>query len=1031
MATTSFTETSTIQAAVANRLSQPDMDWTFVEGEDLPRDHTEVLIESHLLEALSRLNPQIAASPHYADEILPKLRAVLLSVVDDGLMAANEKMMGWLKGFESHQFVGEQYPEPIRLIDFDNPRANNLIVATEVTYKAGSEKERRYDIVLYVNGIPLVVGETKTPFQDKKSWLNAANDIYNTYEPKTPGFFVPNVLEFATEGKDFRYAGIQTPPEMWLPWGATSEAILPYGMKRALRSVELLLTPEMVLDVLRTYTLYSVGSAGGVAKTIKIIPRYPQVEAVEAIVKRALDPERHQGLVWHHQGSGKTLLMAFASVKLLRKHDAPTVVIALDRLDLDEQTAREFSSAGLDIDKAESKDELRTLLGKHDRRGVIVTTIFRFKDAGLLNDRSNIVVFADEAHRTQEGKLGKAMREALPNATYFGLTGTPISTKDHDTFETFGHKDDPDYVLNAYPPERSIADGATLQVITETRLTDVHIDKAALDEAFDEMAEEEGLSDEEKEMLARRATRITTILKAPERIRKVCEDIVEHYASRIEPLGQKAQIVCYDRELCVLYQKEIERLISERGLDWESTVVMTTRGKDESDTNFAKASEFLAFERDRQQEAEVKKRFRNFTDPLKFLIVTSKLLTGFDAPIEGVMYLDKPLKKHTLFQAITRTNRRWTNPETGQEKTAGLIVDYIGLGTEIAEAMKIGKKEHGEKVAAEELPELQAELVSAIETALERFDGLDRKKADFETLMAAQERIVDPDARDAFAREFLLAQKLYEFLDPEHGLTTDQQLDYRWLAKIYQSVQPATSSDALLWHRLGTKTHALIAQHIGDIEIGQRGATTIVLDEESIEQLKMLGLDGDAKPDEKTPPTAAEVIDSIQKRLDARLSGQPGHSVYRSLAERLDSLRQTYIETAEDSVEFLKKLLEVARAVVEAEKEQVAEEGAAAVADGDEPDSLLPEERIGALTQIFNEYAPEATPEIVELVVLEIDSVLMSATGGTRVAFRGWQQSTAGDKAVKVEIRAALKKFGLPPTGELFDRAYAYVAEHY
>jgi type I restriction enzyme, R subunit len=1031
MATGSLTETSTIQAAVVHRLSQKDMGWTFIEGDDLPRSYSDVLIESDVAEALQRLNPLIKANPDYADEILPKLRALILSVYDDGLMATNETMMKWLKGDQEHQFVGESYPEPVQLIDFENPRANTRIVAREVVFKVGGE-ERRYDIVLFVNGIPLVVGETKTPFKDKKSWLNAANDIHGTYEPKTPGFFVPNVLEVATEGKDFRYAAIETPPEMWLPWGKTDEPLLPTGMKRALRGVELLLTPEMVLDILRTYTLYSIDSKGSAAKTIKIIPRYPQVEAVEAIVKRALDPERHRGLIWHHQGSGKTLLMAFAAVKLLREHDAPTIVIALDRLDLDEQTTREFRSAGLDIDTAETKEQLRTLLGKHDRRGVIVTTVFRFKDAGVLNERKNIVVFADEAHRTQEGKLGRAMREALPNATYFGLTGTPISTKDHDTFETFGHKDDPDYILNSYPPERSIADGATLQVITETRLADLHIDKTALDEAFDAMAEEEGLSDEEKELLARKATRLTTLLKSPERIRKVCEDIVDHFSKRIEPLGLKAQVVCYDRELCVLYQKEMARLLAERGDGWESTVVMTTRDKDETDGVFAKADEFRPFARDRTQEADIKNRFRNFNDPLKFLIVTSKLLTGFDAPIEGVMYLDKPLKKHTLFQAITRTNRRWTNPDTGQEKTAGLVVDYIGLGTEIAEAMQMGKKEHGEKVATEDVPTLQAELISAIETALERFDGIDRKKADFETLMDAQDRLADEETRDTFAREFLLAQSLFEFLDPASGLSPEQQLDYRWLAKIYQSVQPATSSDALLWHRLGAKTHELIAQHVGDIEIGKGGATTIVLDEESIEQLKILGLDdGGNGKDEKDPPTAAEVIDSIQKRLDARLKGNPSHTVYRSLAERLDALRQTFIETAEDSIEFLKKLLEVARAVVEAEKEQVAEEGASALADGGEEESLLPEERMGALTQIFNEYAPEATPEIVERVVLEIDSVLMSATGAQRIAFRGWQQSTAGDKAVKVEIRAALNKFGLPPTGELFDRAYAYIAEHY
>ncbi|MHB8059646.1 MAG: type I restriction endonuclease subunit R, partial [Gaiellaceae bacterium] len=250
---------------------------------------------------------------------------------------------------------------------------------------------------------------------------------------------------------------------------------------------------------------------------------------------------------------------------------------------------------------------------------------------------------------------------------------------------------------------------------------------------------------------------------------------------------------------------------------------------------------------------------------------------------------------------------------------------------------------------------------------------------------------------------------------------------------IYQSVQPATTPDALLWQRLGTKTHALIAEHIGDIEVGKGGATTIVLDEESIRQLKLLGFDdigdvsGGEEPKSKTP-SADDVLVSIQRRLEARLAANPLHPTYRSLAERLDSLRQTQIESAEDSVKFLQQLLEIARAVVQTEREQIEEEGAAAVVDGaaqTDSASLLPEQRVGALTQIFREYAPEEKPEIIERVVLEIDAVVM------QVRFPSWQTSRQGDRQVKISIRAALNKFGLPAQGELFDRAYAYVAEHY
>lgn len=1023
-----FTETSTTQAAVVDRLSQSDLGWDVIEPDKLGRDNTEILVEHEVVDALQRLNPILAERPQLIDEVMPKLRAVLLAVHDDGLVAANERMMSWLRGNETVHFVGEQSPTEIRLLDFDNPRNNRLVVSAEVIFKAGGEKGRRYDIVLYVNGFPLVVGETKTPVKDKKSWLNAALDITETYEPKNPAMFVPNVLSFATEGKDFRYGPIGMPAVDWLPWASTADEMMPVGMKRALRSVELLLTPERILEILRDFTLYSVDASGAAPQPIKIIPRYPQVEAVELIVARATDPTRHKGLLREHQGSGKTFLMAFAATKLLRAQHAPTILIVLDRLELDEQTTREFTSAGMRLKTAATREDLQRMLAQEDRRGVIVTTIFRFKDAGVLNERANIVVFCDEAHRTQEGQLGKALRDALPNATFIGLTGTPISIADRDTYEWFGHPDDAGHLLHEYDDVRSIHDGATLQVITETRLVDLHIDQEALDLAFEAMAADEGLSDDEKEVLSRRAVRLETLLKAPERIRRVCEDIIDHYTTRIAPLGLKAMVVAYDRELCVLYQMKIAQLLAARGEDWESTVVMTTRGKDETDTPRLKGEELLVYERDRGEEAEVKRRFRTFNDPLKFVIVTAKLLTGFDAKNLGVMYLDKPLRAHTLFQAITRTNRTWTNPETKQEKTAGLVIDYIGLGAEIANAVQIKRRERGERIGVDDVTTLQKELLGALETALDRFEGIDRLSSSFAALMAAQQRLAGEETRNQFAREFLTTQALYEFLDPDTGLTLAQRADYRWVAKVYQSVQPALTPDALLWQRLGAKTHELIAQHIDEVEVGKGGPKTIVLDEESIEQLKLLGLDDMPVPDGATePPTAADVMDSIRKRLEARLHANPSNTKYTSLAARLEALRQTYIESAEESVEFLKKLLEIAREVVQADREQVAEEGASAVADESAPvdESLLPDQRVGALTQIFEEYRPEVTPEIVERVVHEIDALVMG------VRFTGWQTSREGDRTVKFEIRRAFKKFGLEPTGELFDRAYAYVAEHY
>jgi type I restriction enzyme R subunit len=1018
---TSFTESSTIQAAVADRLSKPDLGWTELHPDELQREDMSALIEPDVTEALLKLNPAIAADHNRVDQVLPMLRAVVLSVVEDGLIAANERMMIWLRGREAVQFVGESAPLPVRLIDFDNPRNNKLVVSREVVFRAGAS-ERRYDVVLWVNGFPLVVGETKTPTKQSVSWLNAARDIHNTYEVEQPGFFVPNVLNFATEGKEFRYGPVQMPAEMWLPWGKTSEEQPPVGLARALRAVELLLTPEQLLDVLRTYTLFSTQRVGKTTQTFKVVARYPQVEAVEAIAERAADPDRNQGLIWHHQGSGKTLLAAFACGKLRRHIPGCTVVVLLDRLDLIEQTAREFKSAGVErLRVAETKEQLRDLITT-GQRGVIVTTIFRFAEAGHLTDRDDVIVIADEAHRTQEGILGFDLRNALPNATYIGMTGTPISGGDKDTFETFGDPGDPDHILNAYSPERSMADGATLPIRVEVPKQDLQLSTVQLDEAFDELAEQEGLSDEEKERLARKASKVKPLLRSQKRIDALCADIVEHYYSKVHPLGLKAQVVAFDREMCVAYHHAITKLIAGRttrgGKSPEATIVMTAGSKDDPD-------DYKPFVRDRQQEAAIKGRFRDFNDPLEFLIVTAKLLTGFDAPIDGVMYLDKPLRKHTLFQALTRTNRRWTNPDTGQEKTHGLIVDYVGLGKQIAEAMRIPRKD-GEREPLDTAT-LADEMVETLGDVLTTFSGIDRADAGFKAMMEAQQRVPPGPAREDFARGFLKVHALWELLWPDEKLV-EHRPDYRWLAKVYASVQPSNSPDALLWLRLGAKTLALINEHVITVQVRAGVTDNITIDEETLQALRDMGFEPEPEPAAGEPepeaPSPDEIIESIEQRIVTRLGADPTNPKYKSLAERLDQLRQMQLVEAADSVEFLKKLLEVAKDVVAADRE-TDDDGAGL--DGGVPQQLglLPEERIGALTQIFHEYKPDVTPDIVENVVTEIDAVVGAAR------FTSWQTSREGTRLVKTEIRRALKKFGLPAANGLFDRAYDYVAEHY
>ena len=1003
-----FSESSTVQDWLVDRLK--DMRWEYVAGAELPRQLTDVVVEEWLIEALEVLNPALHGSPERVEEVLPRIRSAVLSASTDGLLAANERLTTLLRGQDAIKFIGDDHYTPIRLIDFENLDENSFVVSDEVTFGTPGNS-RRFDVVLFVNGLPLVVIETKTPVKANVSWLNAARDVANVYEVERPTFFAPNVFCVATEGRELHYGAVGQPAESWLMWGSTDDPYDLSGFERVKRSVELLLTRERVLSILRDFTLFEQVPGGGVRK---LIPRYPQVEAAEAIVRRVLEGGQ-QGLVWHYQGTGKSLLMAFAALMLLNEDEVggPTVVVVLDRLDLIEQIDRQFKTAGLPrVTTATGKEDLRRIL-KDDRRGIVLTTIFRFEGAGELNTRDNIIVFVDEAHRTQEGSLAADMREALPNARFFGLTGTPISDKERNTFKLFGDPNDPGYVLNTYSMERSIADGASVPVHVETRLVDFHLDRTALDEAFDAMADEEELTDEEREFLATKAGHVKTILTDPDRIEAVCADMLDHYEAKVAPSGMKAQVVAFDRELVVAYEQTLNRMIAERGLPYETAVVMTVG------TSKEEPIEWQDYALDRAQEAHVKARFNDPEDRLAFLIVTAKLLTGFDAPIEQVQYLDKPLRKHTLFQAITRTNRRFTHPTTGQDKTHGLIVDYIGLGNQIAQALKAADPEAGGKRPVQ-TDALAEEFTARLDLALDRFGGLDRSHGSFEALQAALQRLADEDSRDAFASEFTAVAALWEFLNP-HEVLEARREDYKWLAQVYEAVKPTGVSNALLWHRLGAKTLALVHGHITDVRVTGTGLEEVVVDPDAIEAMRQLIQQGELDLDigrdlVQDPVTVDEVITVIERRVQ-RLLAKRDHKVYRSLAEQLERLRRQAITRAEDSVKFLEKALEVARLAIVAERLDL--EGRL-----DEAEHLL-DPNIGALTQIVEQYKPDNTPVIVTDLVRDIDTI------AKQVAYTGWNDSQPGDKAARKQIRLVLQKYNLPVTGPLFDQTYAYIRENY
>jgi type I restriction enzyme R subunit len=990
-----FTESNTVEAYLYDLLSGPTkqvavnavqepespygrahkgLGWRRIASADFPRQTQEVLVEKWVREALIRLNPEIAADPELADQVLYKLRAIILSVRSDGLIRANEEMTAWLRGERSMPFGQNNEHVPVRLIDFDNLEQNHYVVTQQFVYRAGSA-ERRADLVLLVNGFPLVLIEAKTPTRSAVSWVDGAVQVHDDYEKYVPELFVCNVFSVATEGKEYHYGSLGLPVKDWGPWnldadGGDSQRHPLHGLKLAAESM---LRPHVVLDILSSFTLFATDKK---QRRIKIICRYQQYEAANKIVERVLAGYPKKGLIWHFQGSGKSLLMVFAAQKL-RLHPGlknPTVLIVVDRIDLDTQITGTFTGADIpNLEKAETRDKLQQLLAQ-DVRKIIITTIFKFGEAdGALNERSNIIALVDEAHRTQEGDLGRKMRDALPNAFLFGLTGTPINRFDKNTFYAFGADEDAKGYMSRYGFEESIRDGATLKLHFEPRLVELHIDKAAIDAAFMEMTG--GLSDLDKDNLGRTAAKMAVLVKTPERIRHVCEDIVQHFQDKVEPNGFKGQIVTFDRESCLLYKTELDKLLPPEASD----VVMTVN---------ANEPQYKPFARGRDEEERLLDRFRDANDPLKLLIVTSKLLTGFDAPILQAMYLDKPLRDHTLLQAICRVNRTYS-----EQKTHGLIVDYLGIFDDVAKALEFDEK--GITAVVSNIQELKDRLPEAMQKCLAFFAGVDRTVEGYEGLIAAQQCLPNNTERDNFAGEYSLLGKLWEAISPD-PILGQYEKDYKWLSQVYQSVQPSSGHGKLIWHSLGAKTIELIHQNV-HVDAVRDDLDTLVLDADLLEAVL-------SNPD---PKKAKEIEIKVARRLRKHL----GNPKFKALSERLDALRDRFESGVLNSVEFLKQLLQLAKEVLQAEKEIPPEE------DEDRGKA--------ALTELFAEVKTADTPIMVERVVTDIDEIVRL------VRFPGWQDTLAGEREIKKALRKALFKYKLHAEVELFDKAYSYIRQYY
>ena len=978
-----FNEENTVEQMLINAAAQRG--WIYVEPKFVPRLPDEVLVVEWLLEALLRLNP---ITPEQAEQVIYKLRAAITSgSQSDGLVEANDQFRKLL--FEENSYPFGENGDNINIRFFSDGKdkdgkeyRNRCIVTNQWEYpRLSKEGGKRLDLVFVINGIPMVIGEAKTPVRPQVTWADGATDIMH-YQKSIPEMFVPNILCFASEGKELQYAGIGCPIDKWGPWFA-DEKRLHGSLLHVQHNYLEFIDPDRLLDIYRFYSVFT-GTSNG--QKIKIVCRYQQYLGGEAIVQRVLNTYRNgkgpkKGLIWHFQGSGKSWLMVFAAQKLRLLQDlkSPTVLIVDDRVDLEDQITGDFTRAEIpNVEGIESKSELET---KIHQRKILITTIFKFGDlvdGQILDERDNIILLMDEAHRTQEGDLGKKMRTALPNAFFFGLTGTPINRNDHNTFVCFGAEEDEYGYISKYTFQDSVSDGATLELNFKTVPVEMHLDETRLQEEFDALTDQ--ISEEDKNELVRR-TSVEAFFTAEKRINDVCRYIVNHFHEYVEPTGMKAQVVVYNRDCCVKYKKALDALL---GTDDQTTIVMHTAGD--------KADEYQPFKRNRNDEKKLLDQFRDPLSPLKFVIVTSKLLTGFDAPILQCMYLDKPMKNHTLLQAICRTNRKYN-----ESKKCGLIVDFVGVFEDVAKSLAFD--EESIKTIVKNMDEIKSLIPTFMQESLEFFPDVDRTVGGWEGLTAAQQCLKDEGIKTNFARHFARLSKAWEIISPDEFLAPYSN-DYTWLAQVYQSVRPVSGGN-LIWTLLGAKTIEIIHNNIDTIDIGTP-LEDLVVDADIIDSV----LEDEKKVQKK--------IVEVEKMLRLRLGEHVGDPKYKRFAEKLDELREKMNQSMISSIDFLKQLLSMAKDLLEEEKKV------------DQPQDKRAQAR-AALTDLFQSIKTDETPVVVENVVNDIDNEVVNIVRQFNDAFK----SITAQREIKKKLRSILWiKYSIKDN-DVFEKAYQYIEMYY
>lgn len=863
--------------------------WTEISPDMLEAERDsrrEAVIRPRLEAALIRLNPWVSA------ENAAKAARQVMQVQALSLQEANEKLHTMLTyGLSVQQDISDGQGvkgHTLRFFDFGEDgmetevtQQNEFLFCRQFTIQNNKGLLCIPDIVLFVNGIPLAVIECKSPtvpnaVEKGITQLRRYQELEESFE----GTGVPTLFETVQVvasicGAEAKFATVGTPPKFWGEWKRPCPLTLddfrvelgrmPSAQDVLIRGV---FAPVNFMDLFRNFIVFEV--EGG--RSIKKLARYQQFiavnKAIARIRKQPDNPQERGGIVWHTQGSGKSLTMVYMATKLRRLPEAenPALVLVTDRRDLDRQLADTFTNSGFPNPvRATRISHLQELLSAPGGQ-TILTTVQKF--GGITKEMSrakNIFVMVDEAHRTQYKSLAAKMRRAVPNACFLGFTGTPIDKKDRSTFSTFGS------YIHTYTIKEAVDDGATVPIYYEGRMAEMHIESQTMDAIFDRVFKD--FNEEERELIKSKYATEAALAGAPKRVEQICLDLINHYETHIAPNGFKAQLVAVNRETALLYKETLDRLGAP-----QSALVMSVGHND------PKRYRELTVPKEKL-DSLLEDQFKNDEHPLAILIVCDMLLTGFDAPIEQVMYLDAPLKEHTLLQAIARVNR------VKEGKNYGLIVDYWGISDNLQKALDMFNTEEIEfalRPKSEELPRLDARH----QAVLAFFRDV-KNKDDMEALLAVIEA---EDTRAEFDMAFKrFSQSLDNVLPDPAGLKYTGSL--KWLNDIRAAARNRFRDETINLSGCGEKVKAIIEQYVSAKDVQQLVKPVSIFSDKFDEHLDSL-----QSPEAK----ASEMEHAIRHEITVKLDENP--AFFLSLKERLEKLIEARRRQRIDAAEHLRRL---------------------------------------------------------------------------------------------------------------------------